>query len=295
MCANPRNAIMHLGHSNGTVTLWSPNVNTPLVKMLCHHAPVQALDIDVHGNHLVTSGLDGQVKVWDIRTYKEVHSYFTVRPASTLSISDMGLLALGYGSHVSVWKDALRVKQSAPYLREEFPGKTVHQVKFCPFEDVLAVSHDKGFASLVIPGAGEPNFDTFEANPFETKKQRREKTVVSLLEKLQPSMITLDENMFGLMNHGGREVLDSSRRAIREAKAEAEEYVEKNRKRGKSRSSKRYRRKRKNIVDQATEERTAKIKKFTAKKLRIKKEEERKLTGAPKSTLDRFTRTTLET
>ena len=89
MKQNPRNAIIHLGHNNGTVTLWSPNVTTPHVKMLCHSAPVTALDVEIGGNYMTTAGLDGQVKVWDIRTYKEVHAYFTVRPATTISTSDM--------------------------------------------------------------------------------------------------------------------------------------------------------------------------------------------------------------
>jgi U3 small nucleolar RNA-associated protein 7 len=56
-----------------------------------------------------------------------------VKPVTTISTSDMGMLALGYGSHVSVWKDALRVKQKAPYMREEFPGKTVKQVYIIDF------------------------------------------------------------------------------------------------------------------------------------------------------------------
>ena len=36
MKSNPTNGIIHLGHSNGTVTLWSPNQKSYVAKMLCH-------------------------------------------------------------------------------------------------------------------------------------------------------------------------------------------------------------------------------------------------------------------
>ena len=36
MRQNPWNGVMHLGHSNGVVSMWTPNMSTPVVKMLCH-------------------------------------------------------------------------------------------------------------------------------------------------------------------------------------------------------------------------------------------------------------------
>jgi len=50
-------------------------------------------------------------------------------------------------------------------------GSQVSGLMFAPYEDVLGVGHSLGYSSLVIPGSGEANFDAYEANPFETKRQ----------------------------------------------------------------------------------------------------------------------------
>lgn len=47
------------------------------------------------------------------------------------------------------------------------------------------MGHVAGLSSILIPGSGEPNFDSHEADPFENKKARREREVRSLLDKVR--------------------------------------------------------------------------------------------------------------
>jgi U3 small nucleolar RNA-associated protein 7 len=289
MRQNKRNAIVYLGHNNGTVSLWSPNMSTYCVKILCHSGPVQAAAISGDGNHLATAGLDGQVNVWDNRMYKKLHSYFSIRPANSLDISDTGLLAVAGGPHVQVWKDALVRKAQSPYLVHRLPGENVEEARFCPFEDVLGIGHSGGFSSIVVPGSGEANFDTFESNPFENKQQRRERTVHSLLNKLQPDMISL-KSVFGLLDSEGKEdVAEAKKKAQAEERRSVHDKNEAvNKKRGRNSSSKRWLRKRTNIVDEKKFERAENIKKIHAKRKADKEDKERKEEGKATPALRRF-------
>lgn len=94
MTQNPWNAINHIGHQNGTISLWSPNTSDPLVKLLAHKGPVRALAVDREGRYMVSAGQDMKMAVWDIRMFKEVNSYFTRTPAKSVAISDTGLTAV---------------------------------------------------------------------------------------------------------------------------------------------------------------------------------------------------------
>ncbi|XP_068106282.1 WD repeat-containing protein 46 isoform X2 [Hyperolius riggenbachi] len=196
MCQNPHNAIIHLGHHNGTVTLWSPSMKEPLVKMLCHRGAVRALSVDKTGMYMASSGLDRKLTIYDLRTYKPLTSFGLPLGAGSLCHSQRGLLAAATGNIVQVYKDTHLEAPSSPYMCLSVKAP-IHGLQFCPYEDVLGIGHGGGFTSMLVPGAGEANFDGLECNPYESKKQRQEWEVKALLEKIQPDLITLDPTQLG--------------------------------------------------------------------------------------------------
>jgi U3 small nucleolar RNA-associated protein 7 len=57
-------------------------------------------------------------------------------------------------------------------MRVPTNGKyAVNNLKFAPFEDILGLGTSAGFSSAVVPGSGVPFYDSFENNPFVTRKQ----------------------------------------------------------------------------------------------------------------------------
>ncbi|KAG7138336.1 U3 small nucleolar RNA-associated protein 7 like [Verticillium longisporum] len=256
MTHNPYNAIIHAGHQNGTVTLWSPNSHDAVVKLLAHRGAVRSAAVDREGRYMVTTGQDCKMAIWDIRMFKEVHQYFTRQPASSVAISETGLTAVGWGTQTTVWKGLFskhaptQEKVQSPYMTWGGEGKRVERVRWCPFEDTLGMGHDEGFSSIIVPGAGEANFDALEVNPFETAKQRQEAEVKGLLNKLQPEMIALDPNFIGNLDLRS----DKQRRADKDLDAKPENVEEeiRNRARGKNGALKKYLRKqrKKNIIDE---------------------------------------------
>ncbi|QIW97187.1 hypothetical protein AMS68_002705 [Peltaster fructicola] len=263
MTHNPHNAILHVGHQNGTVSLWSPNSTTPLVKMLCHRGPVRSLAMDREGRYMVSAGQDSKMAVWDIRTFKPVHEYFLRRPGNSVSISDRNLTAIGWGTQATIWKDLFskhssdveQVKAQSPYMAWGGEGNIMERVRWCPFEDILGIGHNKGFSSLIVPGAGEPNYDALELNPYESTKQRQETEVRSLLTKLQPEMISLDPNFIGKLDTASNQQKQNEKDLDRKTGVAAErEKIEdlKNRGRGRNSSLRKFLRKKgnKNVIDE---------------------------------------------
>ncbi|GJQ68937.1 hypothetical protein Trydic_g6123 [Trypoxylus dichotomus] len=189
---NPYNAVLCVGHAKGVVSMWSPNTRDPLAKMLCHKATMTALHIDPKGLYMATAATDRSLKIWDIRKLTGPLQSYNLRSAPThVALSQKSLLAVGTGNVVEVYRDSCTSSVRTPYLRHRF-NVGINSFSFCPYEDVLGVGTEWGFTSLLVPGAGEANFDALEANPYQTKKQRQESEVKALLEKIQPDLITLD-------------------------------------------------------------------------------------------------------
>jgi U3 small nucleolar RNA-associated protein 7 len=204
MCQNPWNAVLYLGHNNGTVSMWTPNINTPVVKMICHNGPIRSIASDPTGHFMVTTGIDCLVKLWDIRNLQPVQQLLTKNVIQCTDISQKGLLALAIANTVQIWKDPFTKNMQSPYMNHTLPRGLIRDVAFCPYEDIILVGHSEGISSIITPGSGEPNIDSYVANPLLKKKNKKESEFKKILDKLQPDTILLDPTAFGCVRNDSK-------------------------------------------------------------------------------------------
>ena len=215
LCVNQRNGVVTLGHNNGCITMWTPTNKEFVVKMLCHKSKICGLSIDKHGYEMATSDQNGYLKVWDLRTYKEIYSFKCYNTINNIEYSQNGLLGLSTGKTVLIYNmkqnfksfnyrenhssynelfESKYIDKENLYLMHKFDRCLINSIKFCPYEDILGVGHNNGFNSVIIPGSGEANYDIFENDPFINKKYSNKIIVNKLMDKLQPDMIQLNQN-----------------------------------------------------------------------------------------------------
>lgn len=103
--------------------------------------------------------------MWDLRTYKEMHSYFTKTPPTDMDISHRGLLSLSFGCHVQVSTgsvpmrdgDWLEGEWSSPSIRDHSSGHLCDVSVVLPSRDRdYGVDHvDTPPTVAMIPGSVE--------------------------------------------------------------------------------------------------------------------------------------------
>lgn len=221
---NKTNAIIHTGHPNGTVALWSPNEREPLMKTLAHASAVQSIAIDESGSYIATCAADRSLKIYDLRNhFKHMFNYKLRTPPHGLCFSQKNLLAAALGPVVEVYRDPTISEITTPYLRHKV-AENIVDASFCNFEDVMGLGHGAGFSSILVPGAGEANFDAFESNPFMTNSQRKEMEVKMLLEKIQPELISLDASELARVDKDGLQAKLSDKDKLRHVKKREIEF-----------------------------------------------------------------------
>ena len=234
---NPNNAVIISGHSNGLIQMWTPNYgNTLVVKIFAHSSGINSCCVDLEGNYLTTIGNDSKMKIWDLRnSYKSLYEYYNPSIANNVTISQKGLLAVSYSNVIEIWKDFALSKQKEPYMKHHFKdNKTkTKSLKFVNFEDFLGCGNNLGFSSIIVPGSGIANFDTFENNPYETKNQKKEKEIKNLLEKIPYNMINIDPYKLNNINIRSNKVIEKEK--IEQQKEKVEKILNKEKKKIKKR------------------------------------------------------------
>lgn len=271
LAVNGLSGVVCGAHGNGVVSLWSPTQPTPLARFFAHPGGVRKVCVSLDGRTIVTAGADATVRAWDARMFHARAAWTLPAVPTAMAMSQRGMVAAGFGATVHVWSGAedkkgrragremaamsvggagSRPRPRSPYMVQQYPRTPVTGLAFCPFEDLLAVCHADGLASMVVPGAGEAAFDSNAPNPFATKKALRNAEVRALLDKLRPETIALD-----VSNIGGVDPDPAARLSEMRGRVEAEsergrsKMVEKRRKKGKGKISKQLARKQKNVID----------------------------------------------
>lgn len=247
MRQNPYNAVICCGHSNGTVTMWTPNEKEAVASVLCHGSPVRAIEFDPAGRHFVTAGVNRELKIWDARNLGDCMYTYKIRMgASTLAFSQKQMLAVGMGNVVEVYDRVTKGGFSWPYMHYDCKN-SVTGMQYCPYEDILGVSTYKGYSSLIIPGAGEPNFDALEANPYLSVSGRREAEVKSLLGKVPYGLITLDPSSIAQVDVPTLEEKLEAKKALKYVRVPKVDVEPRYRMKGKSGSAQKFKRKQKTV------------------------------------------------
>jgi U3 small nucleolar RNA-associated protein 7 len=231
IATNPANGVVVTGDTRGVLKMWSPSVAEPLVQIKGHRGGINHCVVHPGGRYTITCGADNALKVWDIRTLRALEEWRMSYVVDSIDVSQSGLVAVAGGTNVQVWKGMFTPQRPfRPWMTHNLGyGNVANCVKFCPFEDVLAIGHSSGISTMLVPSSGEPNPDFYEANPYESDLHRKDRVVKNLLDKLPPDTISMDLQISGV----NEERLEEYQKAL-QANRKARNIKEKKEKRSKT-------------------------------------------------------------
>ncbi|KAI5168398.1 U3 small nucleolar RNA-associated protein 7 [Pancytospora epiphaga] len=190
MSQNPQNAVIYVGNTSGTATLWTPSNPTPIITVSCGVGCIGNMAVDREGTKMVVSGDGGRISYFDVReTYKPLNCINVGMPVSKLALSQRNTLSISSNSKLLFFNDFDKC-----FMKHNSKGK-INSLEFCNHEDILAVGHSAGVSYLVVPGSGDPVYDSTETTPFMTSAQRKQVEVKRLLEKIPADLISHDHSL----------------------------------------------------------------------------------------------------
>jgi WD40 repeat protein len=130
----------------GDVRIWSAEDDKEIAKLEGHTAFVRALEFFPEEDRIVTCGLDNTLRIWDVKSGKELARFNGRSLLDSLDISSDGsLIAIGgYNGEVLLWDVA-----AGKLLDTLGPVPTaLHSVTFSPDDRLLASGGDDGVIRL---------------------------------------------------------------------------------------------------------------------------------------------------
>ncbi|KAG0164634.1 DmX-like protein 1 [Apophysomyces sp. BC1015] len=71
----PTNHLLFSGGKRGEIVVSDIRQRTTMHTFSAHHTRIRSIAMDAENRALITGSIDGELKIWDVSTYKQRHAY----------------------------------------------------------------------------------------------------------------------------------------------------------------------------------------------------------------------------